>query len=395
MTHQDWTDKLRDRMADYQAAAPEGLWADIEASLSQPKPKTRTLWQRWVSSAAAVALLVGMGWWLWPREERRLPQKPATLVHQRQHRQPQQPDAELATLTAEELAQVTPGLPTPSRLQEPAIPESETVIEETPVAETAANEIVKEPPVAPHEDMSESIIVRRHVPTREEASHRKRQSQPNRHAVSVSLHANNGLMAYSHSNGVMSAAMSSHYDFSTMMSTRSENQQQSDWLAGYEERQHHYRPISFGLTVSYPLTERWAIETGVVYTRLHADFANKMNQVEINSEQTLHYVGIPLNIQYRVLGGSKWKAYVAAGAEIDWNVKADSKTAGVKTQIKKDTPQWSLGASVGVEYDVIPMLGIYAEPGLRYYFENGSNVRNFFKEQPANWSLQLGIRLNL
>ena len=40
-------------------------------------------------------------------------------------------------------------------------------------------------------------------------------------------------------------------------------------------------------------------------------------------------------------------------------------------------------------------LGIYAEPGLRYYLKNNSKVNNFFKDQPFNWTLQVGIRLNL
>ena len=69
MTHQDWTDRLRDRMADYEAAAPEGLWADIEQSLSQPKARITSLWRRWVSVAAVIALLMGIGWWLWPVDD--------------------------------------------------------------------------------------------------------------------------------------------------------------------------------------------------------------------------------------------------------------------------------------------------------------------------------------
>ena len=122
---------------------------------------------------------------------------------------------------------------------------------------------------------------------------------------------------------------------------------------------------------------------------------NIIKDTRINSEQTLYYLGVPLNIQYLLRKSRQWKVYVTGGAEVDWNVRADSKTEGVKTQIKKDQTQWSLGAAVGVEYDIIPQLGIYAEPGLRYYFDNGSKVQNFFKEQPTNWSLQLGIRLNI
>ena len=402
MTHQDWTKQLRDRMADYKAAAPEGLWADIESSLPQPKAKTKALWLRWASAAALIALTAGIGWWLWPREERQLPQETATRVHQQQ---PHQPDMEPVTLTAEGVMAATQQPRTSGRSQESTAKSQKLTAnsqktgdrrQEIPVEETANQEDVGKAPTVPHDERkTESIIVHQPAPIRQEVPQRPRLPQTGRRrALSVGIHANSGLLAYNHSNGVqMSATMASRYNYSGYMATRS--QQEIIWLAGYEERQHHDQPISYGLTVSYPLTRRWAIETGVVYTRLHADFVNIMKQVQINSEQTLHYIGVPLNIQYRVLSGRQWKAYVTAGAEVDWNVQADSKTEGVKTQIKKDDAQWSLGAAVGVEYDIIPQLGIYAEPGLRYYFDNGSKVRNFFKDQPTNWNLQLGIRLNL
>ena len=48
-----------------------------------------------------------------------------------------------------------------------------------------------------------------------------------------------------------------------------------------------------------------------------------------------------------------------------------------------------------MEYDILPQLGIYAEPGLRYYPDNGSEIKNYFKDKPTSWNLQFGIRLNL
>ena len=57
MTKKDWTEQLRERLADYEADAPEGLWADIERRLTQqptsvvvpPQQKSTVtpLWRRW------------------------------------------------------------------------------------------------------------------------------------------------------------------------------------------------------------------------------------------------------------------------------------------------------------------------------------------------------------
>ena len=209
--------------------------------------------------------------------------------------------------------------------------------------------------------------------------------------------ANNGLMAYNHTNGVMmSPEMASRYDFSDYLppgSTRAT--EEPIWLIGYEERQHHDHPISFGLTLSYPLTNRWTLSTGLVYTCLNSQFVNVLSGTPITTDQRLDYLGVPLNMQYHVLKGKGWKVYATAGAQIDWNIRAKRNTEGVDVNARNDHPQWSLAGGIGIEYDIIPLVGIYAEPGLRYYLKNDSKVDNFFKDQPFNWTLQIGIRLNL
>ena len=85
--------------------------------------------------------------------------------------------------------------------------------------------------------------------------------------------------------------------------------------------------------------------------------------------------------------------YFSAGGQADWNVKAKVNTDGVDQVVNKDRMQWSIGGSLGVQYAILPQLGLYAEPGIRYYFDNGSNIRNFFKDKPTDFHLELGLRL--
>ena len=56
--------------------------------------------------------------------------------------------------------------------------------------------------------------------------------------------------------------------------------------------------------------------------------------------------------------------------------------------------QWSVHAGAGLEFCPIPLLGFYVEPGIKYYFDNGSNVQNYFKDKPLNLNVQLGFRIN-
>ena len=54
-----------------------------------------------------------------------------------------------------------------------------------------------------------------------------------------------------------------------------------------------------------------------------------------------------------------------------------------------------MSAAAGAQYDVIPQLGVYVEPGVRYYIDNGSRIENYYKDKPVSFSLQLGLRLNI
>ena len=161
-----------------------------------------------------------------------------------------------------------------------------------------------------------------------------------------------------------------------------------------KETTKHNMPVSFGATVSYSLNDRLALTSGLVYTLATSSFEHGTSSNASKDEQTLHYVGIPLTASYTVWSNSWLKTYVNAGGQADFNVSAKVETEGHTTDIDKDRVQLSVGAAAGVQLNVVKQMGVYVEPGVRYYFDNGSNVQTVFKEHPCNFSLQMGLRWN-
>ena len=161
-----------------------------------------------------------------------------------------------------------------------------------------------------------------------------------------------------------------------------------------KETTKHNMPVSFGATVSYALNDRLALTSGLVYTLATSSFEHGTSSNASKDEQTLHYVGIPLTASYTIWSNSWLKTYVNAGGQADFNVLAKVETEGHTTDIDKDRVQLSVGAAAGVQLNVIKQVGVYVEPGMRYYFDNGSNVQTVFKEHPCNFSLQMGLRWN-
>ena len=162
----------------------------------------------------------------------------------------------------------------------------------------------------------------------------------------------------------------------------------------YEETKHH-QPISVGMQVGFHLLPKLKLSTGLVYTKVSSDFISGVSDTRTVSTQDLHYIGIPLNLSYSVWEYKGLHTYVTAGGEGAVNIKNHAETDGEVKESKRDKMQWSTNASVGIQYDFIPQLGVYVEPGMKYYFDNGSQIENIFKDKKLNFNIQFGLRFNV
>ena len=162
----------------------------------------------------------------------------------------------------------------------------------------------------------------------------------------------------------------------------------------YEKTKHH-QPISVGIQVGFHLLPKLKLSTGLVYTKASSDFISGVSDTRTVSIQDLHYMGVPLNLSYSVWEYKGLHTYVTAGGEGAVNIKNHTETDGEVKESKRDKMQWSTNASVGIQYDFIPQLGVYVEPGMKYYFDNGSQIENIFKDKKLNFNIQFGLRFNV
>lgn len=164
----------------------------------------------------------------------------------------------------------------------------------------------------------------------------------------------------------------------------------------------HDIPIRFGLSAKYNFTSRIGLESGIFYTRLGSTL-NSRDYRQVKGEQTLHYIGVPLNFKYRLISWKSLSLFASAGIAfekcIDGSLSKYETVPGepdVKKTIKlsEDELQWSSSISADIQFDITRHIGIYVEPGVAYYFDNGSEIRNIYKDRPFNFNLNLGIRFS-
>lgn len=166
----------------------------------------------------------------------------------------------------------------------------------------------------------------------------------------------------------------------------------------------HKTPVTFGASVQKSLNKKWSVGTGINYTRLSAELTSGSDNNFISSEQNIHYVGIPLQVNYNVIQKGAFTGYVSGGGVVEKAVSGDIKTkyivdGVVKEETKEDISekpvQVSVNAAVGLQVKVIKNIGIYAEPGVGYHFNDNSSLNTIYKEKPLNFNLKFGIRVLL
>ncbi len=449
MSNKDWTSKLRDQMTDYQEPVKHDLWAGIAQSLAQnqpvagenrvpenhpvkrvekePKARVVTL-KRWSAAAAAVALL-GIG---------------GSYVYLHQE-DVEQGNAQLASLASSEASSASSvassSLSAASSSHSKQVPllaadnKSADSMSRQKAASSAASLLssdyasVPVQSAAPMNDEGETMVA---VASDEaplvaskykSAESAQSQAEPNSSSyhftrnsevagVSMKLYAenlgagmgnvnsgSNIVNRYSDS-GVMADPMSDVYpdpsvggsnDVDYLMAAAYKALQKSP-----QGKAKHHAPVSVGMQIAFGVAPRLSLSTGVVYTRTSSDFYPYAPNNDYNVHQVLHYVGIPVGLNYELWRSGGFHAYVMAGAEAAYNVKNDTDEDGTRKQdAKRDRVQFSGKASLGAQYDISPSVGLYIEPGAKYYFDNGSDVENTFKDKKLNFNLQFGLRFNL
>ena len=164
----------------------------------------------------------------------------------------------------------------------------------------------------------------------------------------------------------------------------------------------HYMPMTFGISFSKTLTKRWNIESGLRYTYLRTDqtVENKFRITE--SIQKVHYIGIPLKFNYKIINTNRFSLYGQGGAVLDIPLqgtllKKENLTyepTPIITKTNLNVPvQWSVEGGIGVQYQLTPSISIYAEPSFKYYFNTGGDINTIRQERPLELTIPIGIKM--
>ena len=161
--------------------------------------------------------------------------------------------------------------------------------------------------------------------------------------------------------------------------------------SGYSDSYQHEIPVSVGLSARFFLTDRLSINTGLNYTRYKSLrtrwFAATHDQKK--DWQYAHYIGVPVRLDYNAVNRKHFNLYFGAGLQMDKCVYA---TVGDERLHEKQI-LFGLNGAMGLQVNIVPMVGLYFEPEVSYSLNKGS-IETFRSDEPFVVTVRGGLRFN-
>lgn len=178
-----------------------------------------------------------------------------------------------------------------------------------------------------------------------------------------------------------------------------------DTFRSVESEHRFYQPVSVGVEVSYDLGRRFFLGSGLSYTCLVSESSSGSSESRSSLTQTVHLLGVPLKVGYKIIDNPLFELSVAGGGRVDKAIA--SKTV---TRLALNGPEpvksasngkafplyWSLTASASAAYKLSSLVGLYLEPGLSWHFgsksDSGLALETVWSGRHLNFQLNAGVR---
>lgn len=416
-----WLDDIRTRLEQHEEPAPEGLWESIEAQIStEETAKARPVIPVWAWSTVSIAAVAVIAFFIFfnPKEEE------LTLIREHQE----------VALTTEDISKNILPPENPDPIHTEVIPTTPKKREkEQPVQVVSESTETQNIEISPDTDLSEIIPdnreqIQEEYPEEEYPEEKATVSVPapeERHGVLPNLKITNQkgtekemtISLFSQNTPGNSHTQNGFgRDYIQTVNRQQEEHDDADISAmskeiiffnqyrEIKETTEHRMPISAGITLSYPLSEKVAIDAGLTYTYLSSKTRRGTEEYYEESLNEHHFIGIPLGIKYTIWNRNGLSLYLSGGGEVKRSISStthhkytmDFKEIASHDQNKNDALYlWSVRGAVGVRYNIMDGIGLFAEPGITYHLKTNDLPSIIYNQTPLNFSLSFGINIHL
>ncbi|MBQ6073361.1 MAG: hypothetical protein IJK90_05565 [Bacteroidales bacterium] len=400
MERNDFDKMLRDRLERVTEPAPD-VWEGIDRELT--RRHRRILFRRFSigAVAAAASLAVALLVYRDLRPERHV-EAPVTTVAEVQQESSSEPAAVEIAPIAEQISRLgedrlvaqaktahaamadqsgTPISAEPVQPVQPVQPSEEPVKE--PVAEPAEETVVSVEPANPVENEDGKLSME-DLP---EDFWREDVPDTKAHTSTISILSN--LTTVASDGDLIYRASPMH------SSSQSGSRQATSLVEPVSGTPKFFSPFSLGLQIEFPLAGSVYASTGLTYSYLVSQYDMLVDkQLFEGSYNQLHYLGVPLSLSWHFVESPSFALYASAGGAVEKCIYQRYVFGSNTLHEKVGGLQWSARIGLGAEYWMAPRLGLYFDPSLVYFFDNGQPL-SIRTQQPLQARFEIGLRFKL
>lgn len=424
---EQWKQQMRQKMADYKEPAPEVSWDEIEKALAANKQKAKTvaMWPRRIAAAVVVLMTAGTGYYLLNREQTEIIEETAEtrLIEGTIEQEPvspqkeETPDLPILAKSKHRIQQAieekkTEALSVISMVEDSVEQLAQTVEEQSGVQEP-------EPQEAKPQEQSRKSSHPEAYPTIYPSDFKRSVSSDKRLMAKVYL---SNAMSGNYSSSYLSSYNMGYFKYVidnyprlSALTEMEGGEMEGGGLSSsigvidfsnepvpYHIDVNHHQPIRFGLLLRYAFNDRWSIESGLSYAQLSSNINYTFTSYIIEIEQRLKYIGIPVNVNYQLWSSRYFSVYASVGGMAEKMVEGKQHMVATKPskQVEDGSVsirplQFSVNGGMGAEFKFVDWMSLYAEPGVGYWFDNGSDVPTYYQDKPFSFNLNVGLRFTI
>ena len=448
-----WNDQLRRKMADYEAAPPEGLWESIEAGLERRRAAAFP-W-RWALTgaglAAALTAVVAVVLLWVPRgtsspdmvavvpnseavaEKTVVPDEAAVVEEMADAAEAPEEEvsvdadalpvvapsvrkllAEAEPAAAEETVDASDALAEDAAVADGSVADVEVPAEDAPVTpEVMADQPAEKAAEAAQDDAPSGVSsfpgpeARPSVPVAPSSrtdtpGHRKRTRVRQGRRVSGSLIAGT-VPGGPATTTFTEIGMPAMFDLSTKANNKTPDVMTLTRNRETENDVSHSVTGTIGFMLNVPITEQWAIEGGIQRTVLYSYGTSTTGEASSNMTRTTAYTGYPVMAVFTPWRGKYLSVYVSGGPMLEnalrsrWTSESFLGTYSMGSKSGTDhLDEWiaSVGVAAGAQVEIGGLGALFVQPGFRWRFPGQDSIDSFYKERPRTFNLTAGFRVS-
>ena len=161
----------------------------------------------------------------------------------------------------------------------------------------------------------------------------------------------------------------------------------------YAAKTKYHLPVTLSVMLEKPINGKFSAQCGFNYTYMKTEF---MSYSDALLTYRLQYAGIRLAVAYHCTANRFLNVYTSAGIGFEVPVYDKAELYAEGKTVKSDlnaADQVSLGVALGVECRITDRAGIFIEPQVVYFFDNGDKVQSYRKQHKLCAELPVGIRI--